>query len=301
MLHAAAEIFKTDGVPFSRRLRYWNEIANTTFGAIAIDARTRDFTGNLQRRRLGELAIVDVTSTPAHVHGGSSRDAGSWFLLLNEHGSARFVQGGREALLQTGELTALRADQPYRIEFSQRNRCLVLKVPNIPSTLDLDAHTAVRHYLAETALLCAFVRRVTAIEDGSSGCISLTRLAQDLAALTWPTSTGRTRVRSMMHWRQRAFDTVANRINDPDLSAATLARKLDVSVRFVHLIFASAGYTASAYILEKRLEQAAHILRENPAASITNVAFEAGFADLSRFCRTFRKRFGVSARRYRAG
>lgn len=58
------------------------------------------------------------------------------------------------------------------------------------------------------------------------------------------------------------------------------------------------GVTAAGLVNRLRLDRAATLLA-GPTPSVTDVAFESGFANLSYFYRRFRERFGTSPRRYR--
>ena len=89
---------------------------------------------------------------------------------------------------------------------------------------------------------------------------------------------------------------------EANLTAHRVACDLGISARSVQIIFAGMGTTPSAYIQSKRLDHAAHQLAQaRRNAPITAVAFDAGFNDLSTFCRLFRRKFGVAPRDYRAG
>jgi AraC-like DNA-binding protein len=68
---------------------------------------------------------------------------------------------------------------------------------------------------------------------------------------------------------------------------------------FLRLFANVLGVTPHQYLLRSRLRRAARLLVE-PAFAITDVALEAGFADLSNFVRTFHRAAGVSPRRFRA-
>jgi len=59
-------------------------------------------------------------------------------------------------------------------------------------------------------------------------------------------------------------------------------------------------YTASPgkWLLQKRLNYAAALLRGGPM-SVTEIAFESGFEDVSHFSRVFKEQFGVSPAAYR--
>jgi len=58
------------------------------------------------------------------------------------------------------------------------------------------------------------------------------------------------------------------------------------------------GVTPHQYLVRCRLRHAARLLAD-PTRSVTDVAFDVGFADLSNFVRTFRRAAGVSPRTFR--
>ena len=67
---------------------------------------------------------------------------------------------------------------------------------------------------------------------------------------------------------------------------------------FLRLFAAVLGVTPHQYVVRSRLRHAARMLAEG-TASITDVAFDVGFGDLSNFVRTFRRAAGMSPRRFR--
>jgi AraC family transcriptional activator of tynA and feaB len=101
--------------------------------------------------------------------------------------------------------------------------------------------------------------------------------------------------------RRAVLDIVDAHLCEPEISTRAIAGAAGVSPRYVQMIFAGMGTTPSAYICRRRLDVAAERLRHlGKAASITGVAFDLGFNDLSSFCRAFRRRFGQAPRDYRA-
>ena len=82
-----------------------------------------------------------------------------------------------------------------------------------------------------------------------------------------------------------------------DLAAA--ARQAGVSAfHFLRLFERVIGVTPHQYLVRARLRRAARMLAAD-ARPITDVAFEAGFGDLSNFVRSFRRAAGISPRRFR--
>lgn len=67
---------------------------------------------------------------------------------------------------------------------------------------------------------------------------------------------------------------------------------------FLRLFAKVAGVTPHQYLLRLRLREAARLLA-GEARPVTDVAFDAGFADLSNFVRTFRRAAGVPPRAFR--
>jgi AraC-like DNA-binding protein len=67
---------------------------------------------------------------------------------------------------------------------------------------------------------------------------------------------------------------------------------------FLRLFARVLGVTPHQYLVRSRLRRAARLLAEDSRA-ITDVAFDAGFNDLSNFVRTFHRAAGVSPRAFR--
>jgi AraC family transcriptional regulator len=67
---------------------------------------------------------------------------------------------------------------------------------------------------------------------------------------------------------------------------------------FLRLFARVLGVTPHQYLVRCRLRHAARLLAD-PLRSITDIAFDVGFADLSNFVRTFRRAAGVSPRAFR--
>ena len=75
-----------------------------------------------------------------------------------------------------------------------------------------------------------------------------------------------------------------------------------MSVRYLHRLLEDSGRTFSEHLLERRLDRAHRLLRDPRLAyrKISEIALEAGFADLSHFNRSFRRRFGETPSQARA-
>ncbi|MFD4603816.1 helix-turn-helix domain-containing protein [Streptomyces sp. NPDC058464] len=88
---------------------------------------------------------------------------------------------------------------------------------------------------------------------------------------------------------------VEEHLDDPGLSASSIAEALDVSVRTLHLAFAGTGTTVGRSIRERRLRVCyRQLVRGAGNATVTDVAFQWGFNDTAHFSRVFKQAFGVT-------
>jgi len=97
----------------------------------------------------------------------------------------------------------------------------------------------------------------------------------------------------------RVFDYIEKNIEKP-IGLEELAVVANFSKFHFHRIFqAMVGETPVQFILRVRLEKAASLLLINPKNSITDIALECGFSDLSNFSKNFRTYFNTSATEWR--
>ncbi|MCC5977563.1 MAG: helix-turn-helix transcriptional regulator [Salinarimonas sp.] len=80
------------------------------------------------------------------------------------------------------------------------------------------------------------------------------------------------------------------------LTLETLARRHGISPQYLRSLFYKDGTSVSEYIRNSRLEHARHLLcdPEHRETRISDIAFTAGFGDLSHFNKAFRSRFGMT-------
>ena len=95
---------------------------------------------------------------------------------------------------------------------------------------------------------------------------------------------------------------ILNGLNRHELSLAGLAARHRVTSRHVQMLFESDGTTFSRFLVEQRLARAHRMLSSPLLAerTISTIAYEAGFGDLSHFNRAFRCRYGETPSDVRA-
>jgi len=133
---------------------------------------------------------------------------------------------------------------------------------------------------------------VTHIHDLMAVAIGATRDAAEIA-----------KSRGVQAARLRAIkEEIATRLDQADLSVATIAARHQLKPRWVQRLFESEGTTFTEYVLAQRLVLA-HRLLTNPlyaSQKVSTIALDTGFGDLSYFNRAFRRRYSITPSELRA-
>lgn len=94
---------------------------------------------------------------------------------------------------------------------------------------------------------------------------------------------------------------IVDRLRDPALSVNSVAARQGVTPRYIQQLFEREGTTFTAFLRESRLALAFRRLDQGSVrTAISDIAFDAGFTDLSNFNRAFRKRYGMAPSDVRA-
>jgi AraC-like DNA-binding protein len=95
---------------------------------------------------------------------------------------------------------------------------------------------------------------------------------------------------------ERAQQYIATHYADPLLSPLVAAKALGISLRKLHLVLSATGKTFSERLTDHRLEEARRRLSTpgTSARSVSEIAFDVGYADLSTFYRAFRAKWGAT-------
>lgn len=245
--------------------------------------------------------------SPMTVQRGDEHVTGEGIMLSASEG--RFgvaVEGGEMLAGGEGMVTAMPMHRASRWIYPAAQTVASVWIgraalADVAPGLDLDRPRVLAPDTPGLSLLMAYARVLR--DDapvGPAAALAATHIS-DLAALvlghgTAPPSAGRAaRVAAIRR-------DMAERFRDPDLDVATLARQHGITPRYLQMLFAEAGESASEALSGLRLDAARARLADPRRASegISTIAFACGFHDLSTFNRGFRRRFGTTPGEYRA-
>jgi AraC-like DNA-binding protein len=97
------------------------------------------------------------------------------------------------------------------------------------------------------------------------------------------------------------LDYIDRHTDDADLGAATLALKFHCSERYVHKLFSTTGRSVGEHINGVRILACTRNLLDQAyrRKTIAEIAFNAGFRDISHFNRLFKRSNGMAPREFR--
>jgi AraC-like DNA-binding protein len=214
-------------------------------------------------------------------------------------------QLGRTAELGAGAGVLMTNAEVGRIRLAAASRFITFRVPRAPMAAlvpDIDAAVA-RRIPADNAALKLLVgylesaRDTLALTTPELQHAAVTHI-HDLLALALGATREATEIaygRGMRAARLRAAKAfIMRHIGRQDLSARTVAAHLNITPRYVHVLFEAEGSSVTRFIVALRLARSHHMLVDPRMTqrTISAIAFAAGFSDLSHFNRTFRRHFG---------
>ncbi len=226
-------------------------------------------------------------------------------LTIPREGTAFASQLGREASLAEGGGVLCRSAERGLLAFRSTAQFAIIAIPAdilLPMVRDVDA-AVMRPIAPDTAALRLLTGYVDLLLQGQASTSSeLQRSAathvHDLVALAVGAARDAAHVASGRGARAARFaairaDILAN-LSQVRLSPKMIARRHNVTERYVHLLFEETGATFSEFVAQARLDRARELLLDPTAngAKISDIAQRVGYGEITTFNRAFRRRFG---------
>lgn len=302
----------------TREVAEYSRLVSERFAPLRVDSdRAGGFRGAIRGRRLGELEVFDVHATQHRVERSEPVAArtpkGTYMLHLQLSGVGIMCQGGREAVLQPGDMAFYDSDRAYSLSLDDRFRNAILVFPQ--RLLDLPP-AAVHEFTATripgsqgvAGIVAPFLARLAEGLERLPGhsCLRLAHNTVDLVETVLRSDLGGARLtepprprRETLLAQLRAY--IDDKLSDPALDPHRIAEANFVSVRTLHGIFSREGTSVSTWIRSRRLE----LCREDLASPlhdhlpIGTIAARYGLIDPAHFSRLFKAAYGEAPSEFR--
>jgi AraC-like DNA-binding protein len=300
------QLHTTDNVPERERFELWNA---AVFGVLAISVQPlpdvdAPFQARFSSRTKGPLLNLNFAADGfgarrqnreiAHRHWNS------YWIYRESSPGAWFNIDGQELATTAGDLVVADADARFETRANRYAHELwlvpkALLEPHLPAlgrplVAKLSGRDGV-NALAE-GYLGALTQNWDGIGESAMGQVTetlgrLIGIACGAAAAEQPDA-----VRAGRLAEARRY--IDHHLADPDLSPASVASALRISVRALHLLFEPTGTSFTRHVARRRLEECRAALLGNPGRAVIDIAFAWGFSSLSGFYRAFHAAFGMA-------
>jgi len=229
------------------------------------------------------------------------------FVNLQLEGLGRTAQRGHEQISAPGDLALADTTEPFEIANCNNFKLFCFAIPRRLLPKDLldrprlnlsvtEAGRALSRTLAGYAELCLSDCRLpkTSALIGAHVVDLISHARETLSDI----SVERVHIPVLL---SMMLDHVDRHSDDPELGAATLAARFRCSERYVHRLFTTTGRSVGEHVNEKRIAACTRELLDHNSAhkTIAEIAFAAGFRDISHFNRLFKRCIGLAPREFR--
>jgi AraC-like DNA-binding protein len=279
-----------------------------------IEPERKKIWGGVQQRQLKDWDIALVATdmnralkTPHNIKRDQSENI---FLILQQSGTSRMRQNGRDLRLTTGDLVMIDSALPSEFIFSgERSMQISLHLPRKDMVERFGSKIEGGCALHSTSLTSRAIHSILCQVCNETADDSKTALQREVlygllgmffmesGAQTQPFEPG-----SDQLVLARADAVIDRDFRDPALSGERIAHEIGVSLRSLQRAFNGRNETLTQVLLSRRLEFAKNLLvspdRAPQLTTISSIAFESGFSDISNFNRRFRAAYGCSPRAF---
>lgn len=294
-------------LPARDRDEQWRDVVSATHLPWTLDVHREPppvLRGRVLRRRLGDVHLLETWCDPCggqRLRSDIRRTDGEYVgVLVVRAGHEVLTYGDEQLALGPGDVVAWRSSERIRFDVLEPLRKHTLLVPvaryqEVVSSTELTTARLLRPTSAR-ALFISYLDMVTGLDLTSEAAASAGNAALELLGATVATlgsPPGREARRHEL--RQRVKGYVEAHLDDPTLSARTIARQHAVSERLLYSLFEEEGDTVRAFVRRRRLARAhADLTRSGGALAVNRVARRWGFSDPAHFSRAFRAHYGYS-------
>jgi AraC family transcriptional activator of tynA and feaB len=302
-------VWSTDAVPMRERFAFWSDAVCDAFLRVRTErAEQAAFNGSISSLPLGPLHVNHVRSERHLVRRSQrtiSSDAEGWFFVnLQQAGDCVLSQDGRDQHVRSNDICFFDGTRPFDLDFQSHMALTCFLIPrdallaraiNAPDKVVRQipregAGALLHRFSMELAEAARFLSPAATAQVGE---IYLDLLALALHA------TPSVRESTRRTTRQALFASICAdirlRLADPTLNIVAISASAGIATRTLQTWFHEGGMSFADYVLEQRLNFAERQLANSANnAAVTEIAYAAGFSDLSYFSRCFRRRFGIT-------
>lgn len=299
-------VYSTENIPDRQRFEYWTEVVcRHCLQASNRPITEKGFVASMQFRSIKSLSLSTLNA-PAHHWKRGAQDLRSGpnddlWLGLVQQGQAWFEQSGRQAVLPAGSMVLYDSAKEFNFEIDSQalhilripRQLLIRRFPNVEkfTAITLDANQPGMVPLREMLLQASSNDMILTHDDVA---IRYFDMMLDMLVFSLEVADNTNVGDRYDNLYEKIMRYIRAHLQDDDLSLEMIAKAHYVSPRTVIRAFSTRQKTPMSMVWQERLLACRHALQDKRARSVSQVAIEFGFKDLSHFSRAFRQAFGYA-------
>lgn len=298
----------------TRNIDQWVDAIWETYCPLdVVPERDGSFSSSMTRRDFDQLKTVEVRATPQEFHRTEQmikrHPADDLNLCMVTDGEALLVQDGRGCVLSRGEYTIVESTRPYTVVVREPSRLLDFAWPRdaIGLSETESREVTARAFGSESPMgrwLSPMLAGLCDMDSGLSDAGAI-RLANGLGGLLVTAALELSRPVEVDGRSRQQYESmitfIERNLENPDLTADSVADAFFVSTRTVHRLFSRFDKSVAAVIRDMRLDACRQMMVSSAHRhqSIGFIASQFGFSSLSVFSRAFAAKYGTAPNHYR--
>jgi AraC-like DNA-binding protein len=294
----------------------WKELSFDLLQGLEVrGGEDASFKLSVSHLKRGDVTVAEMLNTPhlgertqQSINKFSTNSVG---VVTLKGGQALFELGGEQVVIRPGDIYIHDMQRPFR-SVGIGDELIEWQVVHLPRNLLADQLEAAKDAYALRleagnpesrvfkSFLQAFHQNLDQLDEESLASFENTaiEMLNNVLFLRRPFD-------EVKNTRElnRVQTTLMAYLRQPVFNLQKIGEEVGISPRTIHRMFQKIGTTPAKWLEERRLEAIAKELRTSGKSGrlITNIAYSYGYNDPSHFSRVFKKRFGVSPRKYRDG
>ena len=302
----------TDPIRPAERTAYWTEAICRSFANIETKPLgSTTVSGHFEFVEIGDAKLVRFDSSPQCYTRDArlvSRAGSDEFMFdFQRRGSSAMVQAGNEGTINPGYGVLYDARRPFEDRLYGPEPRVELLIATVPAAALLRSVPEAERLCAKpiplsgtvARAIAALVRHAISVPDAPAKQSEPDIVAYLSAMLRMAAGANHELSRLNL---LKLIDTYLRANIAAIRPPPALAAEFGISERTFHRIFADRETTFERHVLHLRVELFRNLLRQGSLSdvSITRLALQCGFSDAAHGSRTFKERFGVTPRDFRA-
>ncbi|MDQ3403964.1 MAG: helix-turn-helix domain-containing protein [Actinomycetota bacterium] len=312
---ALVEVQSTASVDRSRRFAAWQEQVRRTCGTLQVLGDHESFgNGSIATSAFGAMRVSVITADPHTVirqERAATTEGGHVYVAVLLSGQARLSQDGADSVVRSGDILSFDSSRPYTLAMPEHFEMVAARITH--RALGVSPRNtrclSVAPWCGDSGVgalashtLSALGKHLTELDEAAreplattiNGLIT-TLFAERLRSASSDPATAR----QILMLRIQSF--AREHLGECALSPVTLARRYNISLRYLQVLFAEHDTSPARWIRDERLSRLRADLG-NPGydhLTVATIGERWGLVGASQVSRLFRTKYGLTPSEFR--